>query len=142
MCATISLLLYTIEGHQSIRKLQVLKLRVESSLSSPLSTFGGLPEWKMDRPYKPRSRSHPACKGPSPLPSSAHLKNHNTVMILRLGVQWDSMAQSVKVPADKFKAAIRALLNTPPMPASEITDKRQNVSDEGKRPGPKPKKRR
>jgi len=52
------------------------------------------------------------------------------------------VAESIKVPADKFKAAIRALLNTPPMPADAIEDKRRYVSDEGKKPGPKPKKRR
>jgi hypothetical protein len=45
------------------------------------------------------------------------------------------------VPADKFKAAIRALLNTTPMSADAITGKRPYISNEGKRPGPKPKKR-
>jgi hypothetical protein len=34
------------------------------------------------------------------------------------------MAESLKVPKDKFEAAIRALLNTPPMPAGDIPRKR------------------
>jgi hypothetical protein len=34
------------------------------------------------------------------------------------------VAESVKVDADKFKAAIRALLNTPPTPMSDIAKKR------------------
>ena len=35
-----------------------------------------------------------------------------------------SMAESVKVPADEFKAAIRALLNAPPAPMARIRRKR------------------
>jgi hypothetical protein len=46
------------------------------------------------------------------------------------------MAQSLKVPEDEFKAAIRALLNTPPTPADEITNKRPRRAD-AKKPGPK-----
>ncbi len=46
------------------------------------------------------------------------------------------VAESLKVPEDRFKAAIRALLNAPPMPASAITDKQKRVYDNGK-PGPK-----
>jgi hypothetical protein len=34
------------------------------------------------------------------------------------------MADSIKVPEDQFKAVMRALLNTPPMPASDIPRKR------------------
>jgi hypothetical protein len=34
------------------------------------------------------------------------------------------VAESLKVDADKFKAAIRALLNTPPKPMAEIAPKR------------------
>ena len=34
------------------------------------------------------------------------------------------MAESLKVDADKFKAAIRSLLNTPPTPLSDIPRKR------------------
>lgn len=41
-----------------------------------------------------------------------------------------------KVPQDQFEAVIRALLNTPPMPADEITDKRPRRAD-AKKPGPK-----
>jgi hypothetical protein len=41
------------------------------------------------------------------------------------------VAESLKVPKDQFEAAIRALLNTPPTPASEIP----------KTHGPKTKKR-
>ena len=33
------------------------------------------------------------------------------------------MADSIKVPEDEFKAVMRALLNTPPMPASGIPRK-------------------
>lgn len=46
------------------------------------------------------------------------------------------MAQSLKVDADKFKDAIRALLNTPATPASAIKDKRPRRAD-AKKPGPK-----
>ena len=35
------------------------------------------------------------------------------------------MAESIKVPEDQFKAVMRALLNTPPMPASDIPRKRE-----------------
>jgi hypothetical protein len=34
------------------------------------------------------------------------------------------MAESIEVPEDRFKAVMRALLNTPPMPASDIQRKR------------------
>ena len=56
------------------------------------------------------------------------------------------VAESVKVDADAFKAALRALLNTPITPADKITDKRQR-NPEAKKPWPKkrpmpgPKKR-
>jgi hypothetical protein len=33
--------------------------------------------------------------------------------------------ESVKVPEDQFKAVLKALLNAPPMPASDITPKRE-----------------
>jgi len=45
-----------------------------------------------------------------------------------------------KVPKDQFEAVIRALLNTPPMPADKITDKRRRRPD-AKKPGPKKKRR-
>ena len=46
------------------------------------------------------------------------------------------VAESLKVPADQFKAMIRALLNTPPTPASAIEGKRPRKAD-ARRPGPK-----
>jgi hypothetical protein len=46
------------------------------------------------------------------------------------------MADSLKVPEDEFKAVIRALLNTGPMPASAIEDKRPRKAG-AKKPGPK-----
>jgi hypothetical protein len=46
------------------------------------------------------------------------------------------MPDSLKVPKDKFEAVIKALLNAPPMPMTEITDKRPRRSD-AKKPGPK-----
>jgi hypothetical protein len=44
--------------------------------------------------------------------------------------------EPVKVPEDQFKAVLRALLNAPPMPADEITNKRQRAAGSQK-PGPK-----
>lgn len=41
-----------------------------------------------------------------------------------------------KVPRAEFEAVIKALLNTPPMPANAITDKRPRKAN-AKRPGPK-----
>jgi hypothetical protein len=41
-----------------------------------------------------------------------------------LAVEW-LVAESRKVDKDKFEAAIRALLNTPPTPMSDIPRKRQ-----------------
>jgi hypothetical protein len=35
------------------------------------------------------------------------------------------MAKSLNVPEDEFKAVIRALLNTPPMPLADIPRKRE-----------------
>jgi hypothetical protein len=35
------------------------------------------------------------------------------------------MADSLKVPKEQFESVIRALLNTPPMPASDIPRKRE-----------------
>ena len=35
------------------------------------------------------------------------------------------MAESVKVPEDAFKAVIKALLSTPPMPLADIPRKRE-----------------
>jgi hypothetical protein len=35
------------------------------------------------------------------------------------------VAESLKVPKEPFEAVIRALLNTPPMPASDIPKKRE-----------------
>jgi hypothetical protein len=49
------------------------------------------------------------------------------------------VAEPLKVPRAEFEAVIKALLNTPPMPANAITDKRPRKAD-AKRPGP-PKKR-
>ena len=46
------------------------------------------------------------------------------------------MVEIPKVPEDQFKAVMRALLNTPPMPADEITNKRPRRTD-AKKPGPK-----
>jgi hypothetical protein len=46
------------------------------------------------------------------------------------------VAESLKVPKDKFEGVIKALLNTPPMPLTEITGKRQRRPD-AKKPGPK-----
>jgi len=46
------------------------------------------------------------------------------------------VANIPKVPEDEFKAVIRALLNTPPMPADAIEGKRPRKAD-AKRPGPK-----
>ena len=37
-----------------------------------------------------------------------------------------------KVPEDQFKAVIRALLNTPPMPMSEIPRKREKAKPPAK----------
>jgi hypothetical protein len=48
----------------------------------------------------------------------------------------DAMKQDLKVPVDEFKAVIRTLLNTAPMPASAIEDKRPRKAG-AKRPGPK-----
>jgi hypothetical protein len=45
------------------------------------------------------------------------------------------VADIPKVPEDQFKAVIRALLNTPPMPLADIPRKR-----EAKPKNPKPKK--
>ena len=45
------------------------------------------------------------------------------------------VANIPKVPRAEFEAVIKALLNTPPMPASAITDKRPRKAD-AKRPGP------
>jgi hypothetical protein len=39
------------------------------------------------------------------------------------------VSQSFKVSKDKFEAVIKALLNTPPMPATEITGKRHRRAD-------------
>jgi hypothetical protein len=50
------------------------------------------------------------------------------------------VAKTLKVPEDEFKAAIRALLNTPATPASDITGKRTRKPDTQK-PGPRPKSR-
>jgi hypothetical protein len=47
-----------------------------------------------------------------------------------------SMANSVKVEAEAFQAAIRALLSTPPTPATGIEAKRPRKAD-AKKPGPK-----
>ena len=46
------------------------------------------------------------------------------------------VAESLKVPKDKFEGVIKALLNAPPMPLVEITGKRQRRPD-AKKPGPK-----
>ena len=46
------------------------------------------------------------------------------------------MTKIPKVPEDEFKAAIRALLNTPATPASDITGKRTRKAD-AQKPGPK-----
>jgi hypothetical protein len=46
------------------------------------------------------------------------------------------VSQIPKVPKDKFEKVIKALLNTPPMPLTEITGKRQRRPD-AKKPGPK-----
>jgi hypothetical protein len=46
------------------------------------------------------------------------------------------MPKPLKVPKDAFEAAIRALLNTPAIPAAKITDKRTR-DPEAKKPGPK-----
>jgi hypothetical protein len=35
------------------------------------------------------------------------------------------MADSLKVPKDKFERVVKALLNTPPMPMSDIPRKRE-----------------
>ena len=48
----------------------------------------------------------------------------------------ETVAKSLKVDADAFKAAIRALLTAPAMPATEIEDKRPRPID-AKKPGPK-----
>jgi hypothetical protein len=45
------------------------------------------------------------------------------------------VANIPKVPRAEFEAVIKALLNTPPMPANAITDKRPRKAD-AKRPGP------
>jgi hypothetical protein len=45
------------------------------------------------------------------------------------------VAESVKVPRAEFEAVIKVLLQTPPMPASAITDKRPR-KEGAKRPGP------
>jgi hypothetical protein len=45
-----------------------------------------------------------------------------------------------KVPENEFKAAIRALLNEPPMSATAIQDKRPRKAD-AQKPGPRPKAR-
>ena len=47
-----------------------------------------------------------------------------------------NVAEIPKVPKDEFEAVIKALLNTPPMPASTIEGKRPRRSD-AKKPGPK-----
>jgi hypothetical protein len=46
------------------------------------------------------------------------------------------MVKDLKVPKDKFERVMRALLNAPPMPMSEITGKRERRAD-AKKPGPK-----
>jgi hypothetical protein len=46
------------------------------------------------------------------------------------------VAEIPKVPKDQFEAVIKALLNTPPMPASTIEGKRPRRAD-AKKPGPK-----
>ena len=46
------------------------------------------------------------------------------------------VADIPKVPRAEFEAVIKALLSTPPMPASAITDKRPR-KENAKRPGPK-----
>jgi len=43
--------------------------------------------------------------------------------------------ESLKVPKDKFEAAIRALLNTPPMPAGDIPRKREPKEKQAKKRG-------
>ena len=45
------------------------------------------------------------------------------------------VANIPKVPREEFEAVIKALLNTPPMPANAITDKRPR-KEGAKRPGP------
>ena len=44
------------------------------------------------------------------------------------------MAESLKVPEDAFKAAIRALLNTPPTPMADIPRKREPKAKQPKKP--------
>jgi hypothetical protein len=46
------------------------------------------------------------------------------------------MSKSLNVPEDEFKAVIRALLVTAPMPASAIEDKRPRKAG-AQKPGPK-----
>jgi hypothetical protein len=46
------------------------------------------------------------------------------------------VADIPKVPEDQFKAVMRALLNTPPMPSSAIEDKRPRKAG-ARKPGPK-----
>jgi spore germination protein GerM len=45
------------------------------------------------------------------------------------------VAESLKVPKDKFEAAIRALLNTPPTPMSDIPRKRESKAKQAKKRG-------
>lgn len=43
------------------------------------------------------------------------------------------VAEIPKVPEDQFKAVIRALLNTPPMPMSDIPRKREKAEPKSKK---------
>jgi hypothetical protein len=43
------------------------------------------------------------------------------------------MAESIKVSEDQFKAVMRALLNTPPMPMDSIAKKREPKQMNGPR---------
>jgi hypothetical protein len=46
------------------------------------------------------------------------------------------MTQNLKVPKDRFERVIRALLNTPPMPMTDILRKRERKPG-AKKSGPK-----
>ena len=62
----------------------------------------------------------------------SHARSAQTLIPGRYNV---AVVNIPKVPRAEFEAVIKALLSTPPMPASAITDKRPR-KDGAKRPGP------
>ena len=76
------------------------------------------------RPYKLRNRVNGAVHGSE---SRTHRQSQLCTEINRIATKESAytglVAESLKVPADQFKAVIRALLNTPPTPQADMPKK-------------------